>query len=106
MSQTPANPKLYHIVHVDRLASIVTDGRLLCDAAMLQRPAIGTTVGMANIKQRRLTLPLESHPGLMVGGCVPFYFCPRSLLKKGVAGLFSVLFDDSVLCVVLEPVSF
>ncbi len=80
MSQPPANPKLYHIVHVDRLASIVTDGRLLCDAAMLQRPSVGTTVGMANIKQRRLTLPLESHPGLMVGGCVPFYFCPRSIM--------------------------
>ena len=80
MSQPPANPKLYHIVHVDRLASIVTDGRLLCDAAMAKRPGAGTTVGMTKIKQRRLQLPLQTQPDLTVGGCVPFYFCPRSVM--------------------------
>jgi len=36
---------------------------------------------MNSIKQRRLTqLHLSSHPGLLVGGCVPFYFCPRSIM--------------------------
>ena len=30
----PAQPKLYHIVHVDRLRSIVADGRLCCDRAL------------------------------------------------------------------------
>ena len=35
---------------------------------------------MASIKQRRLTLPLECRPGLYVGNCVPFYFCPRSIM--------------------------
>jgi hypothetical protein len=43
---------------------------------------------MSEIKERRLTkLLLSSHPGLHVGACVPFYFCPRSvmlfLLHKG-----------------------
>jgi hypothetical protein len=80
MSQPPANPKLYHIVHVDPLASIVADGHLLCDAVMANRPATGTVVGMSRIKERRLHLPLESKPGLMVGQCVPFYFCPRSVM--------------------------
>ena len=28
----PAEPNIYHIVHVDRLASIVADGRLWSDA--------------------------------------------------------------------------
>jgi len=80
-------PKLYHIVHVDRLGSIIADGRLMCDTAMCNRPGTGTVIGMSTIKQRRLTLPLRCHPGLYVGGCVPFYFCPRSvmlyLLHKG-----------------------
>lgn len=33
----PANPKIYHIVHVDKLASITADGFLYSDALMLQR---------------------------------------------------------------------
>ena len=41
----------------------------------------GTAIGMNNIKQRRLNqLTLNSHPGLRVGACVPFYFCPRSIM--------------------------
>ena len=42
---------------------------------------MGTTIGMNSIKRRRLNeLTLNSHPGLHVGQCVPFYFCPRSVL--------------------------
>jgi hypothetical protein len=80
VSQPPANPKLYHIVHMDRLPSILADGRLLCDAVMAERPGTGTTIGMGKIKLRRLGLPLTCIPGLMVGQCVPFYFCPRSVM--------------------------
>lgn len=77
----PAQPKLYHIVHVDRLPFIVADGCLWCDAKVTRRAAAGTTIGMSGIKQRRLTeLTLSSHPGLHVGDCVPFYFCPRSVM--------------------------
>ena len=77
----PDAPKIYHIVHVDRLASIIADGVLLCDAEVARRIPAGTTIGMNSIKQRRLNeLPLTSHPGLRVGSCVPFYFCPRSIM--------------------------
>lgn len=77
----PVQPKLYHIVHVDRLASIVADGGLLCDAEVARRAPVGTTIGMSAIKQRRLTeLTLSSYPDLHVGDCVPFYFCPRSIM--------------------------
>lgn len=80
----PGQPKIYHIVHVDRLASLIQDGYLWCDAEMQQRAqqgrTSGTNIGMNNIKQRRLTLPLRSHAGLHVGDCVPFYFCPRSVM--------------------------
>jgi len=80
MTPPPANPKLYHIVHVDKLASIVADGRLLCDAVMAPRANAGTVIGMTDIKTRRLTLPVKCHAGLHVGDCVPFYFCPRSVM--------------------------
>ena len=76
----PQQPKIYHIAHVDRLPSIVADGFLWCDAEVVRRAPAGTTIGMSSIKQRRLTLPLGSHPDLHVGDCVPYYFCPRSVM--------------------------
>lgn len=77
----PAQPKIYHIVHVDRLDSILGSNGLLCDAQIVAQNAAGTTIGMNTIKQRRLTeLTLDSHPDLYVGQCVPFYFCPRSIM--------------------------
>lgn len=75
----PAHPKIYHIVHVDNLASIVADGCLWSDAVMVQRQG-GTVIGMGSIKQRRLGLPVSSHPGAHVGEFVPFYFCSRSIM--------------------------
>ena len=76
----PTEPKIYHIVHVDRLASIVTDGALWSEAVLQRRARSGTTIGMGTIKQRRLTTPVKCRPGLNVGDCVPFYFCPRSVM--------------------------
>mgnify|MGYP000868698271 FL=1 len=77
----PSPIKIYHIVHVDRLPSIVATGGLLSDAMVQAQALVGTMIGMNNIKQRRLTeLQLASHPGLFVGACVPFYFCPRSVM--------------------------
>ncbi len=77
----PAQPKIYHIVHVDRLSSIINSDGLWCDAEMVKHAELGTTIGMSTIKSRRLNeLTLDSHPGLYVGACVPFYFCPRSIM--------------------------
>ena len=77
----PTEPKIYHIVHVDRLPSIIADGYLWCDTVMDSNEAdTGTTVGINNIKQRRRQLTLSSHSSLHVGDCVPFYFCPRSVM--------------------------
>jgi hypothetical protein len=80
VSQPPHSIKLYHIVHVDRLASILRDGHLYCDAAMAGRANCGTTIGIPTIKDRRRENALTSHPTLRVGDCVPFYFCPRSIM--------------------------
>lgn len=77
----PTQPKIYHIVHVDRLASIIADGFLWSDAEMVLRQGTGTTIGMSNIKDRRLNeLSLSCRPGLRVGECTPFYFCSRSVM--------------------------
>lgn len=75
----PNAPKIYHIVHVDRLAAIARDG-LCSDAAIRQAQALGTVIGMSSIKDRRLRLPVSCHPDTMVGEYVPFYFCSRSIM--------------------------
>ncbi len=75
----PVHPKIYHIVHVDNLASICGDGYLWSDYLMMQRQ-VGAVIGMGSIKQRRLTLPVSSHPQTFVGQYVPFYFCERSIM--------------------------
>ena len=84
----PNNPKIYHIVHVDRLASIISEGRLwsdASDAAVQHKGLSGTMIGMSHIKKRRLTNHLTSHQGLTVGQCVPFYFCSRSIMLYIIA---------------------
>ncbi len=75
----PTHPKIYHIVHVDNLGSIVADGCLWPDSKMIKRQGVAI-IGMSGIKQRRLALPVSCHTGLNVGDCVPFYFCPRSIM--------------------------
>lgn len=76
----PANPKIYHIVHVDNLASIAGDGVLWSDAAMRARGGPPQNIGMQNIKDARLRMPVDCHPGTNVGEYVPFNFCPRSVM--------------------------
>ena len=76
----PVNPKIYHICHVDRLPSVLAEDGLLCDTEATRRAMPGSTIGMMEIKERRLRTSLISHPGLHVGDCVPFYFCPRSVM--------------------------
>lgn len=76
----PARPKIYHIVHVNRIPPIIRDGGLMSYAGIRARGEEGTSIGMRHIKERRLTLTLESQPGLLVGSCVPFYFCSRSVM--------------------------
>jgi hypothetical protein len=80
MPTPPAQPKIYHITHVDNLQSIIADGGLVSDATMIARGGPATAIGMSPIKQRRLRLPVDCHPGDHVGDYVPFYFCPRSIM--------------------------
>lgn len=77
----PTQIKLYHIVHIDKLSSIIEHGGLLCDEYVIKNNLAGTTIGMSSIKKRRLEeLKLNTYPDLYVGQCVPFYFAPRSVM--------------------------
>lgn len=80
MTQPPVQPKIYHIVNVDRLPSIIAHGRLLCDSEIVKLQLPGTTIGMGSIKARRLQLPVKCYANAVVGDFVPFYFCPRSVM--------------------------
>lgn len=80
MNAPPDRRKVYHITHVNNLAGIVADGKLVSDAQMIARGNPQANIGMSRIKARRLTLPVTCHPGDYVGGYVPFNFCPRSVM--------------------------
>jgi hypothetical protein len=72
---------IYHITHVNNLASIIADGCLFSDSRMVDRGGPQAAIGMSRIKLRRLKdLEVACHPGSKVGEYVPFYFCPRSVM--------------------------
>jgi hypothetical protein len=79
-SPVPARPKVYHITHVDNLTAIASAGGLFSDAVLATRGISAMSIGMSNIKRRRLALPVPCHAGDVVGDYVPFYFCPRSVM--------------------------
>ncbi len=80
MTDRPNPTRIYHITHVDNLASILKDDGLLSDAEMLARGGPQVAVGMGEIKTNRMRLPVKCHGSDTVGEYVPFYFCPRSIM--------------------------
>ena len=76
MNVVPPQPKIYHITHVDNLPGIIATGGLLCDA----KASPDIVIGLNQIKQDRLMRRVDCHTGICVGDCVPFYFCPRSIM--------------------------
>ena len=80
VNPVPHEPKIYHITHVNNLARIMQSGLIWSDARCTALGLNFDNVGMNNIKQRRLQLPVTCHPGTTVGQYVPFYFCPRSVM--------------------------
>lgn len=76
----PERPQIFHIVHIDRLPSILEDGCLFSDGEVVRRQAAGTAIGMPGVKEKRRNKGLLTKPELKVADCVPFYFCPRSVM--------------------------
>jgi hypothetical protein len=81
MSKPPTYPKIYHITHLDNLASMLADSGIQSDFCRIKQCSDNTNIGMSEIKRRRLEeLDTHCHPGTKVGQYVPFYFCPRSIM--------------------------
>jgi len=81
MSKVPANPKIYHITHIDNLPKIVASGCVWSDRQRLNQGFHCEVVGMPTIKKRRLEeIEVTCVPGTKVGDYVPFYLCPRSVM--------------------------
>lgn len=69
---------IYHITHINNLASIITAGGLWSDAERIGQGIGVDEIGYENIKLRRLRRPVPLAAGGYVGDYVPFYFGPRS----------------------------
>lgn len=81
MNKIPANPKIYHITHINNLPKIVEAGCLWSDRQRLQQEFNCDLIGMPTIKSRRLNnIDVSCNTGTKVGDYVPFYFCPRSIM--------------------------
>jgi hypothetical protein len=76
----PPNPQIFHITHVENIASIMGHGRLLSDSQRIKRNLATTNIGYPHIKQRRLNRPVTTDAGGKLGEYVPFNFCPRSVM--------------------------
>ena len=71
---------IYHITHIDNLASIVAAGALWSDAQRIQQGFASANIGYSHIKARRLRRPITVSAGGLLGDYVPFNFCPRSIM--------------------------
>ena len=81
MSSSLAEPRIYHITHVDNLPRIIADGGLFADSAVRDQGGPAVSIGMTELKDERITArPVQCHESTMVGDYVPFYFCPRSIM--------------------------
>lgn len=77
---TNADSPIFHITHLDNLASIVAAGGLWSDSERIAQNIGVQNIGNLRIKNRRLTRVVSVAAGGMLGDYVPFNFCPRSVM--------------------------
>lgn len=82
--KTASDPPIFHITHVDNLPGIIREGGLWCDRERAGRQLESTNIGLAHIKQRRLSRPVMTRAGGALGDYVPFNFCARSVMLYAV----------------------
>jgi hypothetical protein len=81
---------IYHITHVDHLASIIECGGLYCDKDAEGKGVTSRSIAYQRIKERRARTRIPIAPGGFLCDYVPFYFAPRSPMLyanfRGFAG--------------------
>jgi hypothetical protein len=82
----PTDPLIFHITHVENLAGILREGGLWSDAQRIARKLVTANIGYTHIKNRRLSRPVPTTGGGMLGEYVPFNFCERSVMLLAVHG--------------------
>lgn len=82
--QTPTDPPIFHITHIDNIPGILREGGLWCDRQRIARQLTSTNIGHLHIKQRRLGRPVPTSGKGALGDYVPFNFCPRSVMLFAV----------------------
>ena len=68
---------IYHITHIDNLASIVQAGGLWCDAECASHNISSVEIAYTDLKQRRNRTVVPELGGVL-SDYVPFYFANRS----------------------------
>ena len=69
---------IFHITHVENLASIIREGGLRCDREAAERGLAEVGIAHQHIKDRRAGRRVPLPPGGTLDDYVPFYFAPRS----------------------------
>lgn len=71
---------VYHITHIDNLATITHDGFLFADSVMRQKKSQNVSIAYHDLKERRLNtkIRLPRQASNCIGEYVPFYFANRS----------------------------
>lgn len=92
MTPQPHNTLLYHITHVCNLPNIIKSGGLWCDKKRVGKGFDSTNIAHADIKERRLKIPVPLYSGTTLANYVPFYFCNRSPMLYSIhTGYVTVL---------------
>ena len=81
----PAQLSVYHFLHVDNLAGVLSSGFLYSDGYVRDHGIRNVGVAMNRIKERRLSIEIPGVSDLKVGHCVPFYFCTKSMMLFVIA---------------------
>lgn len=74
----PTRILLYHITHINNLASVVGSGGLQCYNTLKQNESRYTNIAYQHIQDRRSSKAVPCGPCGTLHDYVPFYFAPRS----------------------------
>lgn len=77
---------VYHITHINNLATIIESGGLWCDAEVHNGRVPATGIAHQHIKERRRRRNVDICPGGNLSNYVPFYFAPRSPMLYSIYG--------------------